>query len=365
MAQNRYYSSTAKPTVTTVDPGVAGTTLTVVDTTSYSGLDSTFPYTLAVNWGLGDQELMSVTARPSGTTFTVTRGVGGTTAVPHGIGATVFLSVYEADFTEAAAHRGSNGTPTTTGVHGVSGNVVGTTDTQTLANKTVLHAVNSYSANHTAGATEEFILASASGGSITITLPTAVGITGQTYTIKRSDSTTANTVTVATTSSQTIDGATTYTRLWDIYTYIQVISDGANWAIADEHDIPEPWQSATLASQWSQRGAGFPTLKYRRLPYGTQVQWDGDCTFTANGTTGLTSGASIISAVPSTYRPTNEQHIPAWIAGGTGTPVIATNRVPLAAIDSAGVLKVFNITSNTTNTQTVVLEFNGIIGLDS
>ena len=47
-----------------------------------------------------------------------------------------------------------------------------------------------------------------SGALNTMTLPTAAGITGQTYTIKKIDST-ANTVTIACTGGQTIDGATT------------------------------------------------------------------------------------------------------------------------------------------------------------
>lgn len=59
------------------------------------------------------------------------------------------------------------------------------------------------------------------------TLPTAVGITGREYTIKL---TASGTGTVATTSSQTIDGVTTYT-LSAQYKYVTVQSDGANWII--------------------------------------------------------------------------------------------------------------------------------------
>jgi len=61
----------------------------------------------------------------------------------------------------------------------------------------------------------------------TITLPTAVGITGRIYTIKL---TAIGTGTVATTSSQTIDGATTFSLLAQ-YKYITVQSDGANWNV--------------------------------------------------------------------------------------------------------------------------------------
>jgi len=72
-------------------------------------------------------------------------------------------------------------------------------------------------------------LVNASGGSKVITLPTAAGISGRSFTIKKQDSS-GNTVTVATTSSQTIDGASTAV-LSTQYQKVAVISDGANWAI--------------------------------------------------------------------------------------------------------------------------------------
>jgi hypothetical protein len=61
----------------------------------------------------------------------------------------------------------------------------------------------------------------------TITLPTAASVAGRTYTIKLSAS---GTCTVATTSSQTIDGSTTYT-LSAQYKYVTVMSNGSNWII--------------------------------------------------------------------------------------------------------------------------------------
>ena len=82
--------------------------------------------------------------------------------------------------------------------------------------------------NYTATANDETILVNAAG-LVTITLPTAVGIAGKIYTIKKIDST-AYAVTVATTSSQTIDGVTTYT-LSNQYGGVNVQSDGSNWYI--------------------------------------------------------------------------------------------------------------------------------------
>jgi hypothetical protein len=60
----------------------------------------------------------------------------------------------------------------------------------------------------------------------TMTLPTAVGIAGQHFTIKKG--TTSSTITVATTGSQQIDGAASYS-LTTAYQYVTVVSDGANW----------------------------------------------------------------------------------------------------------------------------------------
>lgn len=64
----------------------------------------------------------------------------------------------------------------------------------------------------------------ATANSFTITLPTAVGIAGRIYVIKNSGS---GTITVATTSAQTIDGQSSETL--SQYDFIQVQSDGANW----------------------------------------------------------------------------------------------------------------------------------------
>lgn len=63
-------------------------------------------------------------------------------------------------------------------------------------------------------------------GTTTLTLPTAVGNTSF-YTVKNSGS---NTVTIATTSSQTIDGSTPIT-LPVANTSLDIVSDGANWRI--------------------------------------------------------------------------------------------------------------------------------------
>ncbi len=64
---------------------------------------------------------------------------------------------------------------------------------------------------------------------VTITLPTAVGYLGLTYIIKQVATKSAG-ITIATTSSQTMDGSTTLT---DAATYdtITVVSNGTNWSV--------------------------------------------------------------------------------------------------------------------------------------
>lgn len=99
--------------------------------------------------------------------------------------------------------------------------------TNISANK-INHSVVVKSSAYTATTTDEVILVNASLGSVTITLPTAVGST-HLYWVKKVDSST-NTVVVNTTSLQTIDGGTSATIKVQ-YASITVASDGSNWLV--------------------------------------------------------------------------------------------------------------------------------------
>lgn len=97
----------------------------------------------------------------------------------------------------------------------------------------VLYVNGSFGTSYTATATS--LTASISHSVIgvtatgqTITLPTAVGCSGRVYTIKL---TVSGSATVATTSSETIDGSTTYTGLSAQYKYVTVQSTGSEWII--------------------------------------------------------------------------------------------------------------------------------------
>src|SRR5258706_6896874 len=64
--------------------------------------------------------------------------------------------------------------------------------------------VTTFSANTTAGASDNFLVFTGSSAT-TLTLPTAVSIGGREYWVKNASSN-SSTLTIATTSSQTIDG---------------------------------------------------------------------------------------------------------------------------------------------------------------
>ena len=82
---------------------------------------------------------------------------------------------------------------------------------------------------YSAGLDDRTILGDATSAGFTITLPDATTNTGRYYTIKKIDSS-VNVVTVGTTSSQTIDGATTKTLLTQ-YSFVEVQSNGTAWYI--------------------------------------------------------------------------------------------------------------------------------------
>ncbi len=67
-------------------------------------------------------------------------------------------------------------------------------------------------------------------GAFTFTLPTAVGRTGQEFIIMKVDAS-ANVLTVGTTSSQTINGSTTYTGLTGQWKYVHVKSTGTGYYV--------------------------------------------------------------------------------------------------------------------------------------
>lgn len=122
----RQYSSTASQMSLQVSVNATDTLLSV---NTVVGLPSTTPYTLAIDVDTDTEELVTVTG-VSGTTLTVTRGSDGTAATPHNVGAAVVHTMSARDLREPQEHIYA-----TSAAHGVTGTLVGTSDSQVLDNK--------------------------------------------------------------------------------------------------------------------------------------------------------------------------------------------------------------------------------------
>lgn len=101
---------------------------------STGGFPGSTPFTLALDYGAANEELVDVTM-VAGLSLTVTRAVDGTSGTGHNAGAIVRHVSSGRDFSDSRTHE--NSTQNVHGVSGVGNNVVGTTSTQTLSNKTL------------------------------------------------------------------------------------------------------------------------------------------------------------------------------------------------------------------------------------
>jgi microcystin-dependent protein len=184
-AINRYYSSVAVDT--TLQFGISSTDLTfVVDSTA--GFPTSYPYTLAVGFDSSSEELVTIVAA-SGTTLTVGstvagganiagRGVDGTSDQSHAAGEVVKHVISARDMTEAQAHIAAE-----SGAHGITGSFVGTTDTQTLTNKTINSTNNTVTIAQSAVTnltTDLGLKAPLAGPTFTGTVTLPTGVTGAT-----------------------------------------------------------------------------------------------------------------------------------------------------------------------------------------
>lgn len=126
----RKYSNTFAETTLTGSISNSATTIQIGSTT---GLPASFPYTLALDYGSATVEMVTVTAL-AGSNLTVTRGQDGTSAQSHSAGARVVHPVSARDLSEPQVHMEA-----TSDVHGLTGGatVVGTSQSQTLTNKTI------------------------------------------------------------------------------------------------------------------------------------------------------------------------------------------------------------------------------------
>jgi len=133
-ATRRYYSANAVDN--TVASSITSSSTSVTLSSSPIGYPGSYPFVVALDYNTASEELVLVTGA-SGTTLTITRGYNGSSATSHAVGAVVRHVLVAQDMTDFQDHAASS-----TIVHGVTGAIVGSTDAQTLTNKTISGASN-------------------------------------------------------------------------------------------------------------------------------------------------------------------------------------------------------------------------------
>lgn len=128
----RHYVDNAPATTIT---GTIDNTATSFGVVNLVGFPTSRPYTGTLGRGTASAEQVIVTD-VVGSTVTVTRNANGQGAFSHTVGEKFEHTANAVDFDEANAHVNA-----TTDVHGVTGALVGTTNAQTLTNKTLAAAV--------------------------------------------------------------------------------------------------------------------------------------------------------------------------------------------------------------------------------
>ena len=144
----------------------------------------------------------------------------------------------------------------------------------------------------------DYILASSSA--FTVTLPTAVGVSGQSIVLKKTDSSLANIITVNTTSAQTIDGLASGVVMantqFESYVFT---SDGANWQITD-HKTNTPMTNAGVIAFSATSAYVFTWTGNQSIVIGDTYSDGSGHIFTVSATTNTTTGTFSGTGTPAT-----------------------------------------------------------------
>jgi len=200
----RKYSSRSQQTTLTGALTSSGTSATVVSGSALLGgvtVSAGETFTVVIDPDTALEEIVDVTA-VSTNTLTITRGVDGSSGQAHSAGAVVRHMAIGRDYRESNTHVEAS-----TSVHGVTGSVVGTTDTQTLTNKTLTSPVITSLTLGDGNIVFEGSTADAYETTLTVVDPTAdrtVTIPNATTTLVGTDTT--QTLTNKTLTSPTITG---------------------------------------------------------------------------------------------------------------------------------------------------------------
>lgn len=256
----REYKGAATPTTLAATITNSATSLTITDATNWP----TGSFSLVIDPGLAGEEKVLATSRTGTTVTLTTRGYDNTSASSHVSGAVIYPVPTAIDFDEANSHVNAS-----TGVHGLTGAVVGTTDTQTLSAKTLTSPVISTIVN-----------------TGTLTLPTTTGTVALTSDITVTASSTTTFTNKTLTTPIITQGTSTPSFTTNAYT---IVSSDAGLFL--------------LASNSSTAGTiNIPTDATWAAPNGTQIHiqqtGSGQLTIQAatSGTTTVVSNGATAAA---------------------------------------------------------------------